>query len=262
MPKETNPKLVFERLFANADASLSFAEIERRRMYRSSILDWVREDALRLRKRLGVADRIELDRYQESIFALENQLAALESQPTCAPGLAPQSSLPYGAHVKAMMDLIVLAFRCDMTRVVTFMLGNAGSNRVYSSLGISDGHHYLSHHAGDAAKLSQLREIDRWEMSQLAYLLTELAAVQEGDGTLLDHSLVFMSSEISDGQTHKHTDMPVVLAGRGCEGIVPGRHVVSGADPMANLFVSVLNGFGVAADSFGDDGDGPLNGLE
>jgi hypothetical protein len=152
--------------------------------------------------------------------------------------------------------------RCDATRAITFMMANAGSGRSYGFLGVNDAHHGISHHGDDAGNFAKLETIDAWEVSQLAYLLEQMQAVEEGDGTLLDNSMVFFSSEIEDGNSHAHRNLPIILAGRGGGVLNPGRHIVyPDTPPIANLFTSMLNGLGVEAGTFGDDGTGPLSGL-
>jgi hypothetical protein len=160
-----------------------------------------------------------------------------------------------------MLDLTAYAFQCDLTRVVSFMLHNAGSDYTYGFLNVSDGHHTLSHHGGNAQKLAELTRIDTWEVEQLVYLLQKLKAIQEPDGSVLDNSLVFFSSEIEDGDSHSHFNMPIVVAGRGGGAFNPGRHVrYSGSPSVANLFVSMLNALGAPASQFGDS-TGPLDQL-
>jgi hypothetical protein len=155
---------------------------------------------------------------------------------------------------------MVLAFRCDHTRVVSFMLGNAASNQTYPELGVYDGHHQISHHQSDPAKLAGLEAIGRWEVQQLASLLEQLHAVQEPDGSILDSALVVFSSEIEDGNAHRHTNLPVLVAGRGGGACLPGRHLRTATEqPLANLFLGVLAAFGIERSSFGDDGTAPLS---
>ena len=169
--------------------------------------------------------------------------------------------------VRIMNDLMVLALQCDATRVITFMLGNAGSNRSYPFLGVSGGHHEYSHHQNDPANYAALQTIDTWEVEQLSYLLQRMSEVPEGTGTLLEHSQVFFSSEIEDGNAHRHRNLPIILAGS-CHGAyATGRHIdyepnksVNGP-PIANLFLSMMAAMGVNQSSFGDNSTGPLGQL-
>jgi len=160
-----------------------------------------------------------------------------------------------------MCDMMVLAFQADVTRVCTFMLANEGSNRSYRNINVSEGHHSISHHQGDRAKHAQIREINRFHIQQFAYVLNKLRAIPEGEGTLLDHSMIVYGSGIADGDRHNHDDLPLLLAGRG-GGLSPGRHIRYASEtPMANLLVSLLERAGAPVSSFGDS-TGALRGLD
>jgi hypothetical protein len=148
-----------------------------------------------------------------------------------------------------------------VTRVISFMLGNSASNRSFDFIGIPDGHHDLSHHAGDDAKIAKLQQVELWQMELFADLLRRLDAEPEGDGTLLDHTTVLLSSELSSGNLHGHDDLPVLLAGGAQPWFRPGRTLVTGGAALASLHLALLQGLGVAIDSFGDDGEMPLPGL-
>jgi hypothetical protein len=260
LAKEVSPQAVFDRLFAGADPTESRRARERRRVYQQSVLDFVRDDARALQGRLGRSDGHKLDEYLTGLRALETRLANVDDTATCGTEDRPESSREIEASVRAMLDVAVLAMRCDLTRVITYMLGNAGSNRVYSFLGIGDGHHQISHHQGRPENQSRLQTIDTWEIGQLAYLLSAMKAVDDGEGqSLLDRSLVFFSSEIEDGNAHRHSNLPVVLAGRAGGAIRSGRHIrYEGGPPLANLFTTMLNALGVPNERFGLDGTGPL----
>ena len=161
-----------------------------------------------------------------------------------------------------MCDMMVLAFQSDVTRVCTFMLANEGSNRSYRNIGVSDGHHTLSHHQGDHAKQMKIREINRFHIEQFAYVLNRLRSIPEGEGTLLDHSMIIYGGGLADGDRHAHEDLPILMAGRGGGTILPGRHVRYPQEtPMANLLVSMLDRMGAHAGTFGDS-TGALRGLE
>lgn len=257
LAKETNPRSAFDRLFQGGDAQLSAEERERRRQLRLSVLDAVGEDAHRLRLELGSSDRQKLDEYLGGVRELELRVENLTGSACQVSEPADPADFP--ARVRAMSDIIVLAFRCDLTRVITFMQGNAGSNQTYPWLDVFDGHHQLSHHQGNPINHAQLQAIDTWEVEQFAYLLGQLAAVQEPGGSLLDSALVFFSSEIEDGDAHRHTNMPVLLAGRGGGAVVPGSHRRwTTEQPVANLFLTILAAFGIERASFGDQGTAPL----
>jgi hypothetical protein len=263
LPKATSPKVVFNQIFEGADPNATAEEQARRKAYRLSVLDYVQEEAKTLQTRLGAADKAKLDAYLTGVYELEQRIN--KPGPTCEAPPEPNDSPGFVDHVDIMQDLMVLALRCDATRVVTFMLGNAGSNRVYSFLGISGGHHQISHHAGLAENHANLQAIDTWEVEKFASLLEKMDAVEEGTGTLLDHSQVFFSSEIEDGDAHRHRNLPVLIGG-GCHGrITTGRHVdlepnksVDGP-PIANLFIAMMKNMGLDATTFGDNGTGPLS---
>lgn len=263
VPKETRPRAAFDRLFADFDPNATQAELEKRRAYGLSIIDAVREDAKALHGRLGTTDRRKLDEYFTGVRELELRVHAMEGAgPACGAVAPPEDTGDVRERTKAMLDLIVLAFQCDLTRTCTFMLGNARSQRVYSFLGLSGEHHAYSHHQKAQANYDALAKIDRWEVQQYAYLLQRMKAVQEEGGTLLDHSAVYFSSEIADGNMHEHKNLPILLAGRAGGALAPGRHLRYEGAPLANLYISLLRIFGVPANTFGDDGTGPLPGLD
>ncbi|WP_164012493.1 DUF1552 domain-containing protein [Pyxidicoccus trucidator] len=263
--KETRPKAAFDRLFAGFDPGASQATVEKRRAYGKSIIDFVREDANSLKTQLGSSDLRKLDEYFTSVRDLEKQVEAIEADgPSCNPGTAPADNEDPRVKTKAMMDLIVLAFQCDLTRVATFMLANARSNKVYGFLGLSGGHHTYSHHQKVQANYDALSIIDRWEVEQYAYLLQRMKGIQEADGkTLLDNSMVYFSSEVADGNSHEHKNLPVLLAGSGGGALTPGRHVRYNGAPLANLYISLMQAMGVSGiTTFGDNGTGPLPDLK
>jgi hypothetical protein len=257
LPKTAEPQLAFDLMFGGTDAGATQAERERRRRYRKSVIDYVLTDARRLRLRLGGRDQQKLDEYLSSVRDVEQKATAA----SCQMPAPPSEDVRLPAQSRAMCDLMVLALSCDLTRVISFMLGNGASYRSYPFLGISGSHHELSHHQNQPEVQAQLQAINTWEVEQLAYLLKRLAEVKDGAGTLLDSTLVYFSSEVADGNRHEHTNLPVVLGGRLGGAVRPGRHLVRSGVPMANLFTSILRGVGVPADRFGDDGTGPLDGL-
>ena len=179
-------------------------------------------------------------------------------------GLVKPDGVPdnYGDHVRLMCDMLVLAFQCDLTRVSTFMLANEGSNRSYGFIGVPDGHHSLSHHQGKAEKQNKIRQINRFHIQQLSYLLERLATIQEADGSrLLDHCMVLYGSAISDGNAHNNENLPILVAGQGGGSLRTGRHLrYEQETPMANLLISLLARLGAPVDRLGDS-TGPLEGL-
>ena len=261
--KETNPRLAFERIFGRA-GSTGGQKANNHRSYRSSILDTVADDARRLRNRLGSTDGRKLDEYLAGVREIERRID-LASQPVEAPdGYDRPTGVPsdFGEHARLMMDMIALAFQADVTRVATFVLANEGSNRSYGDLGVPDGHHEISHHGRDEAKLAKLSKINTFHIEQFAYLLGKLKGMKEGDGSVLDQSMLVYGSGIGDGDRHNHNDLPVLLAGRGGGSIQPGRHVKFARNtPLNNLFLSMLDRFDCHLDALGDSTE-PLGGLE
>jgi hypothetical protein len=257
LAKETNPVSAFDRLFQGTDAELSEQERMRRREQRLSVLDGVTQEATRRRQELGASDRQKLDEYLTGVRALELRVQNLGGDACEADEPAPATN--FRDRVAAMSDLIVLTFQCDLTRVVSFMQANAGSNQTFPWLNVFDGHHQVSHHQGNAANHAALRAIDNWEVEQFATLLGRLAAVQEPGGSLLDNALVFFSSEIEDGDAHRHTNLPILLAGRGGGAVQPGAHLrFTNNRPVDDLFLTVLRAFGIQDATFGERGTTPL----
>jgi hypothetical protein len=265
LSKTTSAQVVFNQIFEGTDPNASIEEQERRKLYRTSILDYVNDQAQALQSKLGYTDRAKLDQYTTGIFELEQRLD--KAGLVCGATEEPSDTSDIVEKVRIMNDLMVLALQCDATRVITFMLGNAGSNRSYPFLGASGGHHNYSHHQGDPANHAALQAIDTWEVEQLAYLLQRMDEVPEGTGTLLQHSQVFFSCEIEDGDAHRHRNLPIILAG-GCHGAYStGRHIdyepnksINGP-PIANLFLTMMAAMGVNQSSFGDNSTGPLGQL-
>lgn len=256
MAKETNPRAVFERLFSGGAGGEEDRDRALRKLYRRSILDFVLEDASHLRARLGATDRRKLDEYLSAVREVEGRIERSEkADGEKAPGFRKPSGIPkdYGEHIRILCDLLVLAFRCDLTRVATFMLANEGSNRSYRSIDVPEGHHDLSHHGGDREKQAKIAAINRFHVSQLSHLLAGLKAEEEPGGTLLDHSLILYGSGLSDGNRHNHDDLPILLAGRGCGTVEPGRHIRYGKEtPLANLYLSLLDRMDASAGTLGD----------
>ena len=258
IPKETNPKLVFERLFGSQDS----VERMRRAASRKSVLDYIREDAKSFNTKLGRADQQKMDEYFTSIRDIEQRIArnaALAPIQPPANFIAPKGPPDsYEEHIRVMCDLMALAFQIDVTRVCTLVFANEGSNKAYPWIGVNEGHHELSHHGNDAGKLSKIRSINLFHTKQFAYLLEKLKSVKEGNGTLLDHSMIVYGSGNSDGNRHNHDDLPVLLAGRAGGTIKTGRHVkMNGETPISNLWVSMLERIDVRAPV--GDSTGPLS---
>jgi hypothetical protein len=255
--KEVNPRAVFDRLFGDHGAAASDQQRAKEDAYRRSILDLVLEDARSLKRQLGSGDQRKLDEYLDSVRELESRIQSYEQRGRTLPDpeIARPDGIPkdLGEHLRLMFDLLALAFQTDQTRIATFMVANEGSNRAYPQIGVSQGHHDLSHHGNDREKQEKISKINRYHMEYFARFLQRLQSTPEGDGTLLDHSMIVYGCAISDGNRHNHDDLPVLLAGRAGGAIRPGRHVTYPRNtPMANLFVSMLQIMGVPAEAFGD----------
>ena len=252
LPKETNPRAVFDRLFAGSDPAESAALSEKRRRRKQSVLDVVKGDAARLQAKLGRRDQQKLDEYMTGIREVERQVQSDAVSACVQPARPTGTPTDPTEYVRAMLDVVAAGYACDRIRVATFMLGNGGSGRNYSFIGQNTAHHEASHHQGDVAKHAQLAAIDRWEMEQLAYVTGRLGAIDEGNGqTALDTSLVVCGSEIEDGNSHSHANLPVVVVGHGGGAAPGGRHVRRTGAPIANLFSTVLQSFG-APTAFAD----------
>ncbi len=260
LPKEVNPKLVFERMFSAVPDSQRVARDARRK----TVLDFIREDSKDLQAKVGANDRRKLDQYFTAIRDIEQRMERAAHLPEIeTPDYAVPAGVPkdYEEHIRLMCDLMVLAFQTDVTRVCTFVLANEGSNKPYPFINVAEGHHDLSHHGNDAAKKEKIRQINTFHTRQLAYLLEKMAAVQEGDGTLLDHAMVAYGSGNSDGNRHNHDDLPILLAGGGCGTIQTGRHIKYAKEtPLNNLWLSLLNRMDVDITDLGDS-TGSLPGL-
>jgi hypothetical protein len=254
--KETDPRAAYARLFGNPQRASDAAAEARRRRRERSILDAVLADAKALDARLGGADRRKLDDYLQAVRELERRLQALDAEPPRAdvPEGLLRDGLGYAERLRLMYDLLALAFATDRTRIATFMLGNAGSNRSYKFLDVPDGHHDLSHHGRKPEKLKALAAINRFHVEQFARFLGGLAERDGGaEGDLLAQSLIVFGSGIGDGDRHNHDDLPVLLAGEGGGAAKARGHVVlPKKTPMANLYLAVARAAGCRDAAFAD----------
>lgn len=266
MAKEMDPKLVFERLFASPGETS--AARTRRESIRKSILDVVNDDANSLRVKLGTTDRRKLDEYINAVREIEMRLNKVENPAFTASKFTPaESSRPSGIpqafeeHVRLMFDMLTLAFRADLTRVATFVLANEGSNRSYKNIGVSEGHHELSHHGNDKAKHEKIKKINQFHLQQFAYFLEKLKGIQEGSSSILDQCMLVYGSGIGDGNRHNHDELPIIVAGKAGGSIKTGRHLrYTKETPLMNLHLSLLERMGATVPSLGDS-TGKLNDL-
>lgn len=258
--KESNPRSAFERLFGSPEQA---ADRERRLRDRRSILDFVGGDVKRIQPALSGADRQKLDEYFTSLRDVEQRVARADQGPREVPELQLPDGVPaeLKEHIRLMFDILALAFQTDSTRVATFMLADAGSNRTYPDVDVRDGHHELSHHQNDAEKMEKISRIDRYLVEQFAGFLNRLNGISEGGRSLLDNSMILYGSAISDGNRHNHDDLPILLAGGGGGTISTGRYIKYPKEtPLNNLFISMADRMGAPMDSLGDS-KGPLENL-
>src|SRR4029079_19547913 len=255
MPPETNPRLAFERLFGGIDAGLDPATRATRRRERRSILDVVAERTNALVGSLGPSDRRKMDEYLTSVREIERRIEIAErdtrevardfEMPSCVPVL-------FADHASLMFDMQAIAFQADLTRVSTLMLGREGSLRTYPEIGVPDPHHPLTHHRDNPEWIEKVTKVNVLHMELFAKFIAKLAATPDGDGTLLDHSIVVYGSGIADGNKHTHEDLPVVVAGHG-GGLQGGRHLLYPENtPMTNFYLTMLDRIGVKEEKIGD----------
>ncbi len=249
MPPETNPRLAFERLFGAGAPGERGANLERRRHEQRSILDFALDDARAMRRRLGAEDAKKLDQYLEGVRELEARVEQAERSPAPPdPAVATPAGVPadHADYLQLMFDILILAFQTDSTRVATVMLAHDGSNRSFDQIGISEGHHDLTHHQNRPEWIEKVSDIDLWYVRQFARFLEKLKATKDVDGaSLLHNSMIVYGSGNADGNRHTHTNLPVVLAGAGGGLLKPGRYVKHGARPMTNLYLSIAERMGI-----------------
>jgi hypothetical protein len=254
LPVTINPREVFERLFGDGDsldAKSRLAQLRRQ----ASILDFVAQDAKRLSTRMGAGDKHKIDEYLTSVRDIEKRIQKVEqggAEATALPAYARPSGVPdaFVDYAHMMIDLQVLAMQADITRVSSFMIGREVSGRSYPEIGVPDAHHPLSHHGHDPEKIAKLTKINVLHMEQVAYYLKRMSETKEGEGSLLDHTLVMAGASLADPNNHDHRALPVLVAG----GLLKGnRHVTVTKDtPMTNLMLSMMDTLGVEVHSIGD----------
>jgi len=255
LPTEHNPRVVFERLFGDTN-STSPAERDARIQQQRSILDSLGQKVSRLQLGLPPNDRAKLSEYLDSIRDIELRIHNAENQNGRELAIVENpAGIPdtFDAHAKLMLDLYALAYQVDLTRVATFMMAREFSGRTYPEIGVPDSHHPISHHENDPAKLVKLTKINTYHATFISYFLKKLQSTPDGDGSLLDHSLIVYGAGMSDSNTHDPKNLPVVLAG-GASGLLKGgRHIRFAKDtPLANLHLTLLDKFGVHLEALGD----------
>jgi hypothetical protein len=254
---ESNPRMVFERLFGTGAPGKRAENMKRRQQEQRSVLDFVLEDARGMNRRLNGRDRDKLDQYLTGIREIEMSIQKAERFGAAKdPSIETPAGIPQdrAQHAQLMLDMLALAFQTDSTRVATIMLGHDGDNRSLPEIGISEGHHDLSHHFQNEEKIQKLTEIDLWYATQFAKFLQKLDATKDVDGqSLLHNSMILYGSGNADGNRHTHANLPLILAGGGGGALNPGRYVQHGSKPMTNLLLSIADKMGAQKlSSFGD----------
>lgn len=254
LPAEAHPRIVFERLFGEGGSPQQRRAALSRK---ASLLDWVKEDANRLQVELGPADRTKVSEYLDSIREVERRIQNAEQSATERelPDLDRPIGVPvqYGDHAKLMFDLQVLALQADITRVVTFQLARETSTRTYPEAGVPEPHHPLTHHGNNPDKIAKVAKINAFHVSLFAAFLEKLKSTQDGDGSLLDHSLYLYGSGMGNPNVHDHTNLPILVAGGGASGVRGGQHIrYAEPTPLSNLHLTLLDKVGIHLDSFQD----------
>ncbi|PYR08754.1 MAG: hypothetical protein DMG00_14780 [Acidobacteria bacterium] len=254
LPSEAHPRIVFERLFGEGGSSADRRAALKRR---ASLLDWVRDDISRLQGTLGADDRRRVGQYLDSIREVERRIQKAESDAGAdqLPDLDRPVGVPtsYAEHAKLMFDLQALAMQGDVTRVITFQLARETSTRTYPEIGVADPHHPLTHHGNNPEKIARMAKINAFHVSLFAYYLEKLKSTPDGDGTLLDHSMVLYGSGMGNPNVHDHVNLPTIVAGGGAGRMKGGRHIsYAEPTPLANLHLTLLEKVGVRLDKFAD----------
>jgi hypothetical protein len=264
MPPILDPRMLFERLFG-AGAGLSPAERLRQQRIRTSVLDYVQESTHKLEMDLGPTDRRKLDEYLTGIRAIEQQVErAAKDETQVDPGMGKPIGAPadFAEHYKLLTDMLTVALQADLTRVATFMITREGTSRPYREIGISDGHHPLTHHGGKPELLAKVTQINEYHARNFAAWIERLSTIKEGDGRLLDNLMIVYGASLNDGNRHIHEDLPTLLIGRGGGTLKSGRRMVFRREtPFCNLHLSLMDRMGVEVESFGDS-SGRLSGLD
>ena len=245
---EPNPRLIFERLFGTGSREERVNNLKRRQQEQHSILDFVMDDARTLQQKMSGRDRQKLDQYLTSVREIEQRIEVAEQVPVYNPEGDAPPGIPadFGVHIRLMFDMLLLAFQTDSTRVATLLIAAEASNRTFSEIGITEGHHNLSHHRNEPDLIAKVQQIDLWYAKQLAYFLEKMDQTQDLDGqSLLHNSMIVYGSGNADGNNHTHTNLPIMLAGKGGGTLHPGRYAKVSATPITNLFLSMADRMGV-----------------
>ena len=261
---ESNPRLAFERLFGSGSPNQRQNALRRRQQQQQSILDFVLEDARAVERELNGRDREKLDQYLTGVREVEQRIERSERLPLREPSADAPAGIPqtFQEHIALMYDLLALAFQSDSTRVATLLLAAEQNNRVFTELGLAEGHHKLSHHHNNLELMEQVRQIDFWYVAQFAKFLEKLELTQDLDGqSLLHNSMIVYGSGHSDGNRHLHLNLPTLLAGSGGGSLKPGRYVKNTPAPLSNLFLSLADRVGAVGLERHGDSTGRLDAI-
>ena len=254
LPTQNNPRIVFERLFGDSGSTDAKARLARLKQ-QQSVLDSVTEEVARLKGSLPQSDRTKLTEYLDAVRGVEQRIQIAEEQNS---NEVPVVKHPVGIpnlwedHVKLMFDLEALAYQCDLTRVITMMLGHEHSGMTYPQIGVPDAHHPISHHQREPEKVEKVAKINAYHVKMFAYFLEKLRSTPDGDGALLDHVTMMYGAGIADSNAHSPINIPLLLAGGGAGNLKGGRHIRFKGAPLANLHMTLLDQFGVQCDHIGD----------
>jgi hypothetical protein len=263
-PMEPHPRMVFERLFGEGGTAAQRLALTHRT---GSLLDSVIAEVSGLQKRLGAGDRTKLGEYLQSVREIEKRIQSGEANGALSELALPNrpTDIPddFEEHAKLMFDLQVLAYQADITRVFSMLMAREGSPRTYPQIGVSEQHHPVSHHRDDPALIAKKQKIDTYHVQLLGYFLEKMQATPDGDGSLLDHSMILYGGGLGDGNLHEHSNLPTLVAGRLGGQLTTGRHLAFPVNtPMANFFTAVLDKVGVQIEKIGDStGRLPLEAL-
>ena len=256
MASESNPRLVFERLFGAGRPGQRQANLKLRRAQQKSVLDFVLDDAKQMQSRLQRSDKMKLDEYLTSVREIEKRIELAERHGDARTDAEAPEGVPvsYEQHMQMMFDLLLMAFQTDSTRVATFCLAHDGSNRSFSEIGVVEGHHELSHHQNKQHKIDKIKKIDRWYVEQLAGFLKKMESTKDNDGnSLLHNSMIMFGSGNADGNRHTHVNLPIIMAGQGGGDMSAGRYVDYRDTPLANMHLTMAHRMGVTElERFGD----------
>jgi hypothetical protein len=259
---DPNPRQVFERLFGDGPPAQRTANLQRRQQQQQSILDYVLTDTMAMEGNMNGRDRAKLDQYLTSVREIEQRIQRTESMPVANPDMDAPPGIPpdFGEHIQLMFDMLLLAFQTDSTRVATLLIAGEGSNRSFSQIGISEGHHNLTHHRNQPDIIAKVKQIDLWYAQQLGKFLEKMDQTQDVDGhSLLHNSMILYGSGNADGNRHTHVNLPILVAGSAGGSLKTGRYLKTGPTPLTNLFLSMADKMGIEGLQSHGDSTGRLS---